>query len=96
MFDELLPGLAREYFGWRDIHRDDVAVEVSKEVLDRVTKLWRAAEIAGHGEADIVGPIEDLMKKRSRASNLEVPTILMSKLTGNSISLRTILKTFNW
>jgi hypothetical protein len=71
MFDELLPELAREYFSWRDIHRDTVAAEVSKEVLDRATKLWRAAKISGRGETDIADPIKGLMKKRSQASSLE-------------------------
>ena len=71
MFDELLPELAREYFSWRDMHRDAIAAEVSKEVLDTVTRLWRAAKISGRGEMDIVGPIKGLMKERSQAGSLE-------------------------
>jgi hypothetical protein len=92
MFDELLPELAREYFSWRDIHRDDVAVEVSKEVLDRATKLWRAAEIVGHGEADIVGPIKGLMEKRSQASNLEYAHDIDEQVNGQSGMLEDYLR----
>jgi hypothetical protein len=90
MFDELLPEVADEYFSWRDIHRDDVAAEVSKEVLDRATRLWRAAKIAGHEETEIASPIKELMKKRSQGSNLEYAHNIDQQVTDNLISLRSI------
>ena len=56
MFDELLPEVARSYFGWLDSHRNDSEVEVTKEAIDAATRLYRAAVISGRREKDIVSP----------------------------------------
>ena len=53
MYDELLPQLAREYFRWRDMHKDVSAAEVSDEIFDSVTKLYRAAKISVTGKRSL-------------------------------------------
>jgi hypothetical protein len=71
MFDELLPEVASKYFSWRDTDGKSFAAKVSKETDDTVTKLYRAARIAGRRETVIVGPIRQLMRDRSKVSDLE-------------------------
>ena len=71
MFDELLPKVARAYFDWRDTDGKSFTARVSNEIDDNVTKLYRAARIAGHKETVIVCPIRRLMRDRSTASDLE-------------------------
>jgi hypothetical protein len=71
MFDELLPALASKYFSWRDTDGKSYAAEVSKEIDDDATKLYRAARLSGRRETDIVGPIRDLMRDRSKSSSPE-------------------------
>jgi hypothetical protein len=71
MFDELLPEVARSYFGWLDSHRDDTGARVSQEAVDAATRLYRAAVISGRKEKDIVSPIRERMRERSTVVDLE-------------------------
>ena len=63
--------LASKYFSWRDTDGKSYAAEVSKEIDDDATKLYRAARLSGRRETEIVSPIRELMRGRSKSSGPE-------------------------
>lgn len=92
MFDELLPEVASEYFRWLEEHRDILTAEVSKDVIDSATRLYRAARLSGDSETDIVRPIRQLMRKRSEASDLEQAHNIDGQVSHQSGELESFLE----